>query len=220
VKPSELAAIVRGIAPFIREHLERSTAAITARVDAVEVSFAGLKPEVGPQGERGERGPAGEKGEAGFEGQPGRDGRDGQPGVPGLQGEKGVDGLSGKDGRDGVDGKDGLGFEELEAEYDDRGRMFLCFTRGDIVKRFRVPGHADQGVYRDDDKGYLKGDSVTWGGSQWTAQLDQPPGRPGTEGSGWRLSVKKGTDGKAGPKGEQGDRGPQGQRGNDGRNGH
>jgi collagen type III alpha len=63
---------------------------------------------------------------------------------------------------------------------------------------------------------YTVGDGVTRGGSLWIAEAEtsEVPGEGSTK---WRLAVKKGQDGKAGPKGEAGDRGPQGPKGDDGK---
>lgn len=129
--------------------------------------------------------------------------RDGRDGLPGPIGEKGLDGKDGRDGINGKDGADGLGFEDLDFEYDDAGRLYLCFMRGEVVKKALVPGQVDRGVYKTSES-YRRGDGVTWGGSYWIAQKDQPSGKPGegsSEHSGWRLAVKRGVDGKAGPPG-------------------
>lgn len=69
-------------------------------------------------------------------------------------------------------------------------------TSGAVVeKRVALPAVLDRGVFRDGTK-YAKGDAVTYGGSLWIGQADEPPGKPGDVGSGWRLAVKKGRDGK------------------------
>lgn len=52
----------------------------------------------------------------------------------------------------------------------------------------------DRGIYRPEQK-YLKGDGVTFGGSWWIAQVDEPTDKPGTSDQ-WRLAVKRGRDGK------------------------
>lgn len=118
-------------------------------------------------------------------------------------------------GQDGANGVDGLGFDDLDTDYDEHGRMYLRFSRGEITKRFRLPCHVDRGVYRE-THAYLKGDGVTWAGSFWIAQQDGPPGKPGTNDSGWRMSVKRGGDGKQGLKGDQGPQGPKGDKGDRG----
>lgn len=153
----------------------------------------------GPQGEKGD---AGERGPEGPAGPPGRDGRDGVPGAPGIQGEKGLDGRHGLDGKDGRDGIDGLGFDDMDFEHDEEGRVTVKFVRGERVKSVLLPGHVDRGVW-EPGKSYRRGDGVTSGGSYWIAQKDEPSGRPGAVAA-WRLAIKKGADGKAGPAGTKG----------------
>lgn len=114
----------------------------------------------------------------------------------------------------GKDGADGLGFEELDAVYDEHGRLSLRFSRGAIVKTFRVPGIVDRGVYREGDA-YEKGDGVTWGGSFWIAQKDTSA-KPETNAD-WRLATKRGRDGKQGQPGPEGKSGLHGKDGKDGR---
>ena len=100
------------------------------------------------------------------------------------------------DGKDGRDGVDGLGFDDLSVEHDGERRIALKFSRGEFCKEFAVdlPVVLDRGVYKPDGE-YQKGDAVTWAGSLWIAQKDAPETKPG-DGDGWRLSVKKGRDGK------------------------
>jgi len=92
------------------------------------------------------------------------------------------------------DGKDGLGFDDLDFDFDEHGRLLLRFRRGEIVKAVRVPGLVDRGVYQPDDM-YLKGDVVTYAGAIWIAQTDAPT-KPGDQTRSWRLSVKPGRDGR------------------------
>lgn len=125
----------------------------------------------------------------------------------------------GTNGRDGQDGNHGLGFEDMDFEFDEKGHLFLVFKRGDLVKRAMVPGRVHQGTYRPESE-YVAGDNVTFDGSEWCALKSGTLGRPGTTDSGWRLTVKRGSDGKTGARGPEGKQGPQGIRGNDGRNGY
>lgn len=99
--------------------------------------------------------------------------------------------------RDGIDGVDGLGFDDMAAEYDGERGIVLRFTRGDQVKEFAftMPVVIDRGVWAE-GKEYAAGDAVTWAGSVWIAQKDTSDKPDG--GDGWRLSVKRGRDGKAG----------------------
>lgn len=61
-------------------------------------------------------------------------------------------------------------------------------------KEFTIPGFDDRGVFKEGES-YLRGDGVTFGGSLFLAQKDQPAGKPGAS-SDWRLAVKKGRDGR------------------------
>lgn len=108
---------------------------------------------------------------------------------------KGLGVIVGKDGAAGKDGVDGLGFDDLEFVTDDLGRAVAKFRRGDVVKSIVLPGIVDRGPYRSGET-YQKGDAVSYGGSLWIAQdetFEKPDG-----GSGWRLAIKKGRDGKDG----------------------
>lgn len=100
-------------------------------------------------------------------------------------------------GKDGDPGNDGLGFDDLDAAYDGEKTITLTFMRGERVKEFAftMPVVIDRGVYRDGSE-YKAGDGVTWGGSFWIAQKDTSA-KPDA-GDDWRLSVKRGRDGKHG----------------------
>jgi integrin beta 3 len=144
--------------------------------------------------------------------------------VQGPSGEKGLDGrdgINGKDGADGLHGKDGLGFDDMEPTYDEVGRLSLRFVRGDLVKSIKVPGI----VYRDLwDAGieYEPGDTVTWGGSMWTAKQAHRGMAPDGLNSKqyWALSVMRGRQGKQGTKGDPGVIGKQGPMGPQGKSGY
>lgn len=103
----------------------------------------------------------------------------------------------GKDGEPGKDGQDGVGFDDLSASYDGEKTITIRFSKGDRVKEFdfAMPVVIDRGVFKDGSE-YKAGDGVTWGGSFWIAQKDTGA-KPDT-GSDWRLSVKRGRDGKDG----------------------
>ncbi|MDX0310555.1 hypothetical protein GOC54_05380 [Sinorhizobium meliloti] len=100
-------------------------------------------------------------------------------------------------GKDGDPGNDGLGFDDLDVSYDGEKSITLKFTQGERVKEFAftMPVVIDRGVYRDGSE-YKAGDGVTWGGSFWIAQKDTSA-KPDA-GDDWRLSVKRGRDGKHG----------------------
>lgn len=111
-----------------------------------------------------------------------------------VVGKDGAPGKDGANGADGKDGRDGIGFDDMELVETEDG-VFLRFTRGDIVKDFRLPIVIDRGVFKP-GSAYRKGDGVTWGGSFWIAQCDTDE-KPDTA-KGWRLAVKKGRDGRDG----------------------
>jgi hypothetical protein len=144
------------------------------------------------------------------DGEPGKDGKDGV-GLAGAvinregdlvvtltNGEaKTLGPIVGKDGADGLPGTDGLGLDDMDEEVADDGRTVIRrYRRGDQVKEFRhtFPVVIDRGVYRDGGS-YKTGDAVTWAGSLWIAQKDTS-GKPDA-GEDWRLSVKRGRDGKS-----------------------
>jgi hypothetical protein len=111
-----------------------------------------------------------------------------------------VVGRDGKDGAPGKDGADGLGFEDMDEFLDEDGRTVVRrYSNGDVVKEFRhtfrVP--LDAGIWKEGQR-YNKGDGVTYGGSWWIAQKDEPQGRPDSGNKDFRLAVKKGRDGKDG----------------------
>lgn len=101
----------------------------------------------------------------------------------------------GNDGEPGKDGSDGFGFDDMEVVYDGEKTITMKFTQGERTKEFSfaMPVVIDRGVYQDGRK-YLAGDGVTWAGSFWIAQNDTDA-KPDA-GDDWRLSVKRGRDGK------------------------
>jgi hypothetical protein len=103
----------------------------------------------------------------------------------------------GKDGEPGKPGADAVGFDDLDVTYDGEKTITLKFTKGERVKEFSfaMPVVIDRGVYREGSE-YKAGDAVTWGGSLWIAQKDTAS-KPDA-GDEWRLSVKRGRDGKDG----------------------
>jgi hypothetical protein len=69
-----------------------------------------------------------------------------------------------------------------------------------------------------EERAYAKGDSVTWGGSQWIAKeaTEAKPGDSAPSARAWQLAVKAGRDGKQGPHGPQGTKGEKGDKGDRG----
>lgn len=186
----------------------------------------GPQGEKGERGEPGPQGPAGEPGPQGAAGRDGVDGKDGAPGPRGEQGPAGKDvtvdqvwplleAAHAKWALDferraqeqlqaaiaavprPKDGIDGLSIEDLDVQHDGDGNVTFTFARGDVKKSFsiRLPRFKDCGVFRDDVK-YREGDGVSFGGSLWLAQRDDPEDKPGSGNGHWRLAVKKGRDGR------------------------
>jgi hypothetical protein len=99
-------------------------------------------------------------------------------------------------GKDGTPGRDGFGFDDMEEVIEDGGRIVVRrYRRGDEVKEFRHVTWTviDRGVWKEGS--YQRGDSVSHGGSVWTAQADTAT-KPDTANSDWRLSAKRGRDGR------------------------
>lgn len=156
--------------------------------------------------------PPPEKGDTGDQGRPGADGADGC-GIADLLVDrdgnlvatfsdgrmKNIGPVQGRDGLDGKDGRDGFDLTAFDVEQsEDLRSVTLKFARGDVEQRheLKFPVVLDRGVYKADrEQPYETGDSVTWGGSTWIAQRETSA-KPDSPDSGWRLSTKRGRDGK------------------------
>lgn len=221
----DLAALMAGLAPVIRDYVADWAKGVREHVDDLFRGFgdrlAALESRAVQRGEKGDKGDDGAPGRDGIDGKDGAPGLDGKDGAPGPQGEKGLDGLPGKegqsgrdgrdglpgvqgekglDGKDGRDGIDGFGFDDLTAVFDGERTVTLRFVQGERVKEFPItfPIVLDRGVWREGNK-YAKGDGVTFGGSFFIAK-DDTAAKPETDAS-WRLAVKRGRDGKDGKRG-------------------
>jgi chitodextrinase len=74
--------------------------------------------------------------------------------------------------------------------------MWFCAGEQRIERSFI----AEWPIYRqiwNKDIDYQKGDTVTFDGSQWTAIQTSKGSRPGQFNSAWKLSVKRGRNGKS-----------------------
>lgn len=182
---ADLSALVRGVAPVLREYMA-----------IVQAKDRGLDGAIGPAGAEG------------------KSGRDGQPGIPGRDGLRGEKGDTGADGAAGAVGRDGtLEGASLE-QVDERSWRIVRADGTPLAGLFKNHATLDRGVYQA-GRTYEKGDGVTYGGSFWIAQdatnekpgdgatkwrLAVKAGRDGREG-------KPGKDGGPGPKGDRGDPG-------------
>lgn len=174
---------------------------------AVVKAVAELSVPVGEKGEPGERGEAGTDGKDGADGRGVKElliDRDGNLVASMDDGEMkslgpviGKDGLDGNDGAPGNDGRDGFSIDDFDCRVleDDR-TIELAFRAGENehIATLKWPTVIDRGVWKE--QSYDQGDGVTWGGSYWIAQSPNPPGKPDTKDSGWRLACKRGRDGK------------------------
>lgn len=98
--------------------------------------------------------------------------------------------------KDGVDGRDALDIEDFDLSLGEDGRTVTAsLKRGETVieKSIKLATILDRGVYKSGQE-YEKGDGVTYGGCFWICQKDGA-GTPGS-GDDWRLSVKRGRDGR------------------------
>lgn len=94
------------------------------------------------------------------------------------------------------------GIAEETEELQDDGRTIIrrtVYSSGRVYERsVSMAVVLDRGVYKAGTE-YAPGDAVTWAGCIWIAQRradDSPYGKPATAGSGWRLAVKAGRDGR------------------------
>lgn len=108
---TELAAVVRGIAPVVKELIAAAVEPLRVEVQMLKgrdprdgrdglpgvPGLKGFDGERGQKGDPGERGDVGPAGVIGPEGPPGPPGQPGEKGEPGLQGEPGPQGPAGKD---------------------------------------------------------------------------------------------------------------------------
>lgn len=95
------------------------------------------------------------------------------------------------------DGKDAFSIDDFDISLGEDGRTITVkMMANDIIKEksIKIPAVIDRGVFIPDEN-YEKGDGVTYGGSFWIAQKDNPEGAPSASPD-FRLAVKRGRDGK------------------------
>jgi len=205
--------IVRSLSELTADAFEKNCAELQSRLAALE---AMPKPIDGKDGTPGERGADGKDADPAMikllvaeevaKIPPATDGKDGV-GLAGAVIDRDgdlvvtlTDGTHRKlgcvVGKDGERGKDGFGFDDLVETIEDGGRVLVHrFVRGEDIKEFRhiMATVIDRGVWKQGT--YQWGDSVSHGGSTWIAQKDTET-KPDTPDSDWRLSAKRGRDGK------------------------
>ena len=208
----------------ISQHESNITRALAEAIAAIPQPEPGPRGERGEPGERGvgergEKGDPGEsiKGEQGERGEKGEKGEQGEAGksvtvddlVPMFEAAHAKFALESErrlqdqfrsfldklpPPKNGENGKDGVGFKDFDFSFDGERRITVQIA--DKVKVFKLTHPIYRGIWKDDEK-YEHGDTVTLGGSQFSATKDDPQGRPGVPGSDWRLCVKRGQDGKS-----------------------
>lgn len=91
------------------------------------------------------------------------------------------------------------GVSTVEASVRDDGRtveLHFSYADGsDLCVPFRLALPVVRGVY-DENVLYDQDDVITWDGSWWVAQRDGKLPKPGSDAKSWKLSIKRGRDGK------------------------
>ncbi|MDR6851090.1 hypothetical protein J2Y54_000583 [Sphingomonas sp. BE123] len=184
----DMAAVER----LVAERVERAVAALPPPAPPAEVDMAAVEQMVAARVERA------------VAALP--------PAPPGQPGQSGV-GLAGAlINRDGnliitlsngelqdlgrVVGREGFSLENFDTKWDGERTLTLSFNDG--RQEYSHQLHMPIVIYRDvyaEGVAYEPGDAVTWGGSLWIAQRTTSA-KPDTTDSGWKLSVKRGRDGK------------------------
>lgn len=98
------------------------------------------------------------------------------------------------------DGKDATELADFDLLVDEEART-VTLTMGTAEGSKSVTRKAswllDRGVYSS-GKAYGRGDTVSWGGNLWIAQVDGTKAMPAEAEPEWRLAVRKGRDGRNG----------------------
>jgi hypothetical protein len=140
---SEVAALAKTTAVYVREAIAAEVAPLIARIAVlearpVEKGDTGPQGHAGPQGESGPPGPQGKpgpEGPPGPAGSPGEAGEPGPQGLPGLAGECGQRGADGECGPPGAQGQPGDKGEKGEPGRDGRDAADLALLRSYIVEQ-------------------------------------------------------------------------------------
>lgn len=203
MKPQELEALAKALAPVVQKYVENAVAPIVKeaealatkaveevneKVDCIEIPVFDIQ-DIAKQA--ADLIPKPEKGEPG------------EPGKPGEKGEKGDPGESGRDALQQID-PDSIArviersVEKLtpRVEYDGKRTIRIITPRlnsdPEIVEHtFKT--FEWQGSWTD-TKEYFEGQVVTCGGSVWHSEKDNKGIKPGTNEEYWKLCVKKGRD--------------------------
>ncbi len=191
---SDIAALMKGAAPAIRDLVAASVRPLLERIeeleqqirerndtDMIRMLVADAVSAIPPplDGKDGADGPSGKDGIDGRDGVDGKDGlcgADGKDGLPGRDGDRGLDGSPGRDGIDGVPGRDGA--EGMRGERGSEGPPGkLPITKAWV-----------EGVH-------YEGDVVSRGGATYQALKDTAAGPPHED---WACIAAAGRDGNDG----------------------
>lgn len=188
MKDRDIDALVKALAPVVRDFVGKQIAAITERQDALEKRLSDL-PHYATAKELAELAaahnevremvvsippvPTAEEVAALIPPPPpGKDGRDGVDGKDGVDGEKGLDGAqgpAGEPGKDGAAGKDGIGLADALIDRD--GNLVLTMTDG-ATKSLGVIVGKDGAPGRDGADGLGFDDlEIVEGGTDFTLRL-------------------------------------------------
>lgn len=174
----DLAAIMGGVTPVLRDHFSALSARLIRDAEQAEAvraaehralmaetreSLATMKRDIEARLAEVRDGKDGVDGRDGADGADGRDGAngiDGKDGADGAAGRDGIDGANGKDGLDGAagaDGKDGEGVEDILIEQDGDILTF-GFTVGGVTTQYEArlpagPAGKDGGSGERGEKG-------------------------------------------------------------------
>lgn len=170
---SQIAALAKGLVPFVREVVAEAVAPLIARIAELEARPI-EKGDAGPPGPAGDRGLIGEKGDTG------RDGRDASDLmlIYSHIHEQVTEVVAGA-------------IEMMSFTSPDSGRT-LVIGLGNKLHEIKTGIPLDTGVWTE--RSYAPGDSVSHGGSFWIAQVETSA-KPGKSDD-WRLAVKRGADGR------------------------
>lgn len=155
----------------------------------------------------------GERGADGIDGRNGKDGTDGRDGlditpIPAIDEAKSyprgtyATHLSGLwrsfEQTNGMKGWECIvrGLHDIEEEMiDSRTIVTRYITSTGVIEKKRTTHSLEYKELWQKPGTYVRGDTVTWGGSMWVRIADGENKQPGTDGSGWRLAVRAGRDG-------------------------
>jgi integrin beta 3 len=170
---NDIAALAKGMVPFVREVVTEAVAPLVARLAELEAR----PTEKGDPGPAGDRGPPGDKGEKGDIGRDGRDAAD-------LM-------LIYSHINEQVNETVVRAIKMMSFTSPDSGRT-LCVGLGDKMHEIKTGIPLYAGMWKE-GVAYNSGDGVSLDGSFWIAQAQTTTKPPSDD---WRLAVRSGKNGK------------------------